>query len=109
MKRPPRRTLAAPSRPSEAISKHQGNMAKLNPRRVAVAYDRVRAISLARTIGLRKTGPGQRSVRQVPLAFTKCPPGVIKAHSGHKSFAVLLGYIPRAQPWVVKGATAGLL
>jgi len=51
---------------------------------------------------LRAGGISQMAADGVPL-------DAIKAHSGHKSVAVLLGYIRRAQAWDGKGATAGLL
>jgi len=51
---------------------------------------------------LRAGGISQMAGDGVPL-------DAIKAHSGHKSVAVLLGYIRRAQAWDGKGATAELL
>lgn len=51
---------------------------------------------------LRAGGISQMAADGVPL-------DAIKAHSGHKSVAVLLGYIRHAQRWDGKGATAGLL
>jgi hypothetical protein len=72
----------------ETISPHQGTTAKLDQRGVAGAYGRIRAISSARTIGLRKTGPGRGSAPRMPLTLMKSPPDVIEAHSGHKGVAV---------------------
>ena len=42
------------------------------------------------------------------MAADGVPLDAIKAHSGHKSVAVLLGYIRRAQRWGGKGGCNAL-
>jgi len=92
MKRLPWRTLAAPSRPSNAISPHQGNRAKLNQRGVAGADRRVIAISRP----LRRSGFARQARDQV----------VVRASIGGK---ILVGVIARGRPIALRVAASAVL